>query len=228
MIDQLRSLDLDFNDLFILECFKYQEDREFFDLYTIPSLKDLNLSIRFQTLKKLEYLVEDPNDTSKFILSVKGQNLIDILCMDTPDIKTQEGTAKIVIFDVGKTEDEMFEEWWKTYPTTPSWTTEDGNTKFMGSRALKNLRKADAKSRYLKLLNQGYKHDELIGSLRYEIKLKKLDSVKKKENQMEFFKGMESYLNQERYNLFIQFYREKPEFVKGEEIKSKKRNVIDI
>ncbi len=230
MIEQLRSLNLDFNDLFILECFKYQEDREFFELYTIPSLKDLNLSIRFQTLKKFEYLVEDPNDTSKVILSVKGETLLTELSLSNENQLSNGSIAKFVILDVGKTDEEKFEEWWKTYPTTVAWSSDDGNTKFIGSRNLKNLTKAKAKDRYLKLLNQGLKHEDLLGGLKFEIKLKKMDSIKKGANQMEYFKGMEAYFNSERHLLFIDSYKENPDFVKGEEakVKSKKKNVIDI
>jgi len=183
------------------------------------------LSISFQTLKKFEFLVEDPNDTSKIMLSVKGSDLIrDLLYppISAPiQVISGQFTARI-------TEDEMFDEWWKTFPTTPAWESEDG-VKFIGSRHLKNLRKPEAKKKYLKLLNQGLKHEELMGVLRYEIKLKKLDSIKKKENQMDFFKGMESYLNQERYMDFLQAFRDNPDFIKGEEkVRGKRKNVHDI
>lgn len=224
-IEILRQNNLDFNHLFILECFYYEEDRQFLDIFTIPSLKDLSLSISFQTLKKFEFLVEDPNDTSKIMLSVKGKNFIDSLLQvpnkEFVEYALQMGQPKV-------TEDQMFDEWWKTFPTTPAWESEDG-VKFIGSRHLKNLRKPEAKKKYLKLLNQGLKHEELMGVLRYEIKLKKLDSIKKKENQMDFFKGMESYLNQERYMDFLQAFRDNPDFIKGEEkVRGKRKNVHDI
>ena len=46
---------------------------------------------------------------------------------------------------------------------------------------------------------------------------------------MEYFKGMESYLNQERYLLFIDSYRDNPTWVsKTTSIKGKKQNVTDI
>lgn len=216
---------MDFNDLFILECFAYKEDRDYLKMYTIPSMKDFNLSTRFQTLKKRELIVEDPNNSAEMILSLKGQDVLDQILHPEPLT-----SAKVVIMDMSdKTDDEKFEEWWKHYPTSPAWKTEDGNTVFAGSRTLKNLRKAEAKKRYLKLLNQGLKHDELLGSLLFEIKLKKLDSVKKNQNQMEYFKGMESYFNQERYLLFIDSYRDNPTWVnKITSIKGKKQNVIDI
>jgi hypothetical protein len=212
---------MDFNDLFILECFYFKEDRDFFDMYTIPSLKDFNLSTRYQFLKKNEYLIEDPNDTSKFIVSVKGQDLYNELS------KPPVAISAITAISIGKTPDECFDEWWKTFPTTTSWTTDDKNTKFLGSRNIKNLTKANAKVKYLKLLNQGLKHEDLLGSLKYEIALKKMDSIKKNVNQMEYFKGMESYLNQERYLAFIDTYKE-PSSVANGEIKSKSRNVTDI
>jgi hypothetical protein len=216
-------LDLDFNDLFLLECFYYQEDRNLLRSYTIPSLKDYTLSSRFQHLKKMEYLVDDPNNTNNIIISVKGKNIIEALIV-----------GKLVSsLDITPTEinkDDLFEEWWKLYPTTPGWSNDDKTISFIGSRNLKNLRKAEAKKRYLKLLNQGLVHDELVGSLKYEMKIKKLDSIKKNANQMEYFKGMDSYFNSERYLQHIDDYKRDPDFVKDEngKIKSRKSNVKDI
>lgn len=219
---------MDFNDVFILECFANKEEKHFFEMYEIPSMKDFTLSTRYQFLKKNEYIVEDPNDASKMIISVKGKDLLrELLLQDS--IETPMGTISMVIMNLEKTDDEKFEEWWKAYPTSPAWKTTDGNTLFAGSRTLKNLRKPEAKKRYLKLLNQGLKHEELLGSLLYEIQLKKTDSIKKNENQLEYFKGMESYLNQERYLLFIDHYKENPSFVSlDQKVKGKKRNVTDI
>ena len=199
----LRENNLDFNHLFILECYMYPEDKERLSFFEIPSIKDFNISIAHGTLVKEEYLVEDPNDTSKTIISLKGKNLINDLIEDKPGIGGESFiltlTEDMFTRVSGKqTEDEMFEEWWKTYPTSSRWETEDKSAKFEGSRALKNLRKTDAKKRYLKLLNQGLDHKELLGGLKYEVKIKKLDSIKKSENQMDYIKGMESYLNQER------------------------------
>lgn len=232
LINKLRDKDLDFNDLFILECFAYKEDKQFFNLFTIPSMKDFNLSTRYQFLKKNEYLVENPNNTDEFMLSVKGEDLLFEL--NSPEVTSQDGTttAKVVIVNYGKTPDECFDEWWKIYPSNTSWQTADKTTKFTGGRVLKNIPKAKAKKMYLKLLNQGLNHDELVGSLKYEIKMKKLESIKKNINQMDYFKGMESYLNQERYLLFLDNYKNNPDFVKDEtggvNVKSKTVNVKDI
>lgn len=220
---------MDFNDVFILECFYYKEDREHFNLYTIPSIKDFNLSARYQFLKKNEYLVEDPNNTDSMMLSIKGQDLMESLMSPNEEPLTN---ARVVVINNDKTPEECFEEWWKVYPTNTAWQTADKKTKFAGGRVLKNIVKAKAKKMYVKLLNQGLKHEELIGSLKYEIKMKKLESLKKGINQLDFFKGMESYLNQERYLLFLDNYRDNPDFVKdesgGASVKSKTINVKDI
>lgn len=219
---------MDFNDVFILECFKHKEDKQFLSMFTIPSLRDLNMSIRYQVLKKSDYMVPDPNNNENTILSVKGEDFLNELRL--PDaIKSGNVPTQIVITS-SKTPDECFEEWWKAYPTSPAWVSDDGNTKFSGSRVLKNLTKPKAKKRYLELLNQKLKHEELLGSLKFEIKLKKIDSIKKNVNQLEYFKGMESYLNQERYLIYIDSYKENPGYVKGEgeKVKSKSKNVTDI
>lgn len=226
----MRASDLDFNDLFVLECYLIAEDKQFLDMFTIPSLKDLNISKSFQKLKKLELLVEDPNDTDKIIISVKGKEFMNNLHLPEPVKVGDSMSAQLIFLDLGKTDDEKFEEWWKAFPTTVGWKSDDGTTAFLGSRNLKNLTKAKAKEKYLKLLNQGLKHENLLGALKYEVKLKKMDSVKKNANQMEYFKGMESYFNSERYLPFVEHYISDPEFVKDDEarIKGRKRNVIDI
>lgn len=231
VLKNLRSNGLTLNELFILECFYFEENKDFLEVYEIPSIKDLQLSMSYQFLKKNDFIIEDPNDSSKIIISIKGKNLLHALQINLESKQVGENiSAQAAVVDLNKTPDECFEEWWKAYPTTPAWVSDDGSTKFVASRNLKNLTKAKAKPKYLKLLNQGIKHEDLMGSLRYEIKMKKLDSIKKNANQMEFFKGMDSYFNSERYLLHIEDYRNNPGFVKGEEIKikSRKRNVTDI
>jgi hypothetical protein len=226
IIKQLKSRGLDFNCLFILEC--YKERNEFLKLYDIPSLNDLTISSAHQYLKKEEYIVEDPHDSDKLIISVKGTAFLStIQDWGLKSINEVQG-ASFVVAEV--TKDELFEEWWNMYPTTPKWETDDKVTKFLGSRNLKNITKSKAKTNYLKLLNQGLKHEDLLGALKYEIKLKKLDSIKKKENQLEYFKGMESYFNTNRYMLFIEGYKQDPSFVDDvqSKVKSKKLNVTDI
>lgn len=229
LIQQIQDLNLDFNDLFILECFYNAEEKTYFDMFTIPSIKHFNLSSRFQFLKKAEYLVEDPNDISKIILSLRGKNLVEELLefsYNRPHLNampTIQSSIKVMY-----SEDEMFEQWWNAFPTTTAWMSDDKKTKFIGSRALKNLKKSDAKKRYLKLLNQGLKHEELIGSLKYEVKTKKLDSIKKDANQMEYFKGMEAYFNSERYMIYLESYKDYPDFVNNDSLKSKAKNVTDI
>lgn len=201
-------------------------------MFEIPSMKDFNLSARYQTLKKSEFLVPDPNDSDKIIISVKGKNLLDSLNIINEDKPGTGGDSFKVTLNknwVGKatpTVGQCFEEWWKAFPTSPAWISDDKKVQFIGSRSLKNLTKAKAKERYLKLLNQGLLHEDLLGSLKYEINLKKQDSIKKNANQMEYFKGMESYFNQERYLLYIDSYKSNPQYVN--QINAKKSNVTDI
>lgn len=229
MLKTLKSKKLDFNDLFLLECFEFPENRDYLNLYKFPSTEDYTLSVRLQYLKKEEYLVPDPRDSSQLILSVQAVNLLQELRLPENVKIGYNSSASVEILDLSKPPEVCFEEWWKAYPTTPTWESDDGMKKFSGSRTLKNLNKAEAKKKYLKLLNQGLKHEELLGSLLYEIKIKKIDSIKKNENQMEFFKGMESYFNKEKYLLHIEDYKKNPDFIKSEQkIRSKKSNVKDI
>lgn len=225
IIKILRDNQLDFNAIFILECFLHKEEKQFFDMFEVPSIKDFFISAGYQALQKSQYLVKDPNNSDKIIISTKGKELLADMQL------ALLGQSKVVVSPTApktKTPEECFEEWWKAYPTTPAWKSDDGK-EFIGSRSLKNLTKAKAKEKYLILLNQGLKHEELLGGLQYEIKLKKIDSVKKNENQMDFFKGMESYLNQGRYLLFIDSYRDNPDFVTEKKtIIARRKNVVDI
>src|SRR5690348_16059265 len=79
IISKLRGLNLDFNDLFILECFYHEDQKQFFEMYEIPSMKDFNISSRYQSLKKMKLLVTTPGDNSKVIISVKGKDLLEEL-----------------------------------------------------------------------------------------------------------------------------------------------------
>ncbi len=226
LIKKLREFNLDFNHLFILECYKVPEDREFLEEFKIPSLKDINMSIAHQLLVKEEYLVADPENSEKFIISVKGEEFLENCSPYT--LGSMVITTKISRLEE-KTLDDKFEEWWKLYPRTGSWETEDKAKKYISSRNLKNLKKEAAKKRYLALLNQNLSHEELIGGLKYELKLKKLDSVKTNSNKMEYFKGMESYLNSQQYLNFMEEFRANPGFVDDtHDIKGRKLNVKDI
>lgn len=218
----LKSKKVDYNDLFILECYN-SNDLSSLKVFNIPSIEDFTMSSRFQYLLKEEYLVEDYNDSNKIIISTKGRDLLEAVSFATV---SKSGSIQAVL--VFADPDVYFEEWWKTFPTTAKWETDDGLLKFTGSRTLKTLTKKKAKEKYLKLLNQGLAHKDLLGSLKYEIKIKKLDSIKKGVNQLEFFKGMESYFNTERYLVHIDDYRKDPAFVDNVTTNSKSKNVTDI
>ena len=225
IISKLREVNLDFNHLFILECYKNLEDKEFLNEFKIPSLKDINLSMAHQMLVKEEYLVINPVDNEKFMISVKGEQFL----LNLQDVPGVQGNIFVMPLKIILTNEDKFEEWWKLYPRTGSWETEDKAKKYISSRNLKNLKKLDAKKRYLILLNQNLSHEELIGGLKYELKLKKLDSVKTNSNKMEYFKGMESYLNSQQYLNFMEEFRANPGFVEDtHDIKGRKLNVKDI
>ena len=225
LISKLRESNLGFDHLFILECYKYPEDGDFIKEFKIPSLKDILMSMAHQLLVKEEYLVVDPADSEKFMISVKGETFLNNL-QDVPGVQGNifVASSKMLISD-----DDRFEEWWKLYPRTGSWETEDKAKKYISSRNLKNLKKESAKKKYLVLLNQNLSHEELIGGLKYELKLKKLDSVKTNSNKMEYFKGMESYLNSQQYLNFMEEFKANPGFVEDtHDIKGRKLNVKDI
>lgn len=261
LIKKLVELKLNFNDIFVLLCYYYNRE-DLLDEFdnTKNKVKNKELQTSKTRLKLRDYLISNLSNTS-LAISVKGTTLLmDLEEMVVNDEKRQDiekgdklstimstplnGTVEDsssnsvsvtnITLDNYKDFDGYFEEWWKLYPTTGSWSYHDSNNvkkSFISSRNLKTIRKEDARKKYFKILNSGVEHKKVINALKYEIKLKKLDSIKTNSNKMEYFKGMESYLNQERYNIYGEMYLNNPGFVDTEELiinKINPKNITDI
>ena len=98
-----------------------------------------------------------------------------------------------------KTED--FNLWWKCYPGTDSFAYK--GMSFTGSRGLR-VKKEECKEKFNAILQEGeYTALQLIQCLEYEIKMKKENSFKTKQNKMSYMQNSCTYLHQRTFENFI-------------------------
>ena len=105
-----------------------------------------------------------------------------------------------------------FEEWWKNYPTTDSFTYK--HKTFKGSRSLRRA-KSECKVKFKAIINEGdYTAKQLIDALKYEVKVKVERSLREGKNLMSYMQGSVPYLNQRTFEGFIELMeseKDKPE-----------------
>jgi hypothetical protein len=117
-------------------------------------------------------------------------------------IETKEAT-KIVKRKPATTE---FEEWWKAYPGTDTFTHK--GKKFTGARSLRQ-NKDECRLRFDKILLEGeYTAAQLIEALTFDVLQKKENSVKTGTNRLSYMQNSLTYLNQRSYEPFIELIKE--------------------
>jgi hypothetical protein len=95
-----------------------------------------------------------------------------------------------------------FEEWWKNYPPTDSFTN-NGKT-FKGTRSLRRG-KEECRRKFKTIIEEGeYTAQQLIDALKYEVNQKVERSMRERKNIMSFMQGSISYLNQRTFESFIE------------------------
>ena len=95
-----------------------------------------------------------------------------------------------------------FEEWWKNYPTTDTWTLDQHSYK--GTRALRRG-KEECRRKFKSIIQEGeYTAQQLIKALDYEVNQKVQRSIKERKNIMSFMQGSITYLNQRTFEAFIE------------------------
>ena len=88
-----------------------------------------------------------------------------------------------------------FDEFWKVFPLS------DSHSYYNRTRNLKS-NKTGCKTKYNRLLVQGYKHDEILKALNYEIKERKATSGKS--NNLKFMKNSYTWLNQKEFEIILE------------------------
>jgi hypothetical protein len=117
-------------------------------------------------------------------------------------IESKEAT-KIVKRKPATTE---FEEWWKAYPGTDTFTHK--GKKFTGARSLRQ-NKDECRLRFDKILLEGeYTAAQMIEALNFDVLQKKENSVKTSTNRLSYMQNSFTYLNQRSFEPFIELIKE--------------------
>jgi hypothetical protein len=128
-------------------------------------------------------------------LTLIGKELLEFI--DTPMINK---------FVKRKPDANDFDNWWKAFPGTDSFTYKDKT--FAGSRTLRQ-NKEGCKLKFDKILLEGeYTAQEMIDALEYDILQKKENSIKQKANKLTFMQNSLTYLNQRSFEPFIELIKQ--------------------
>jgi hypothetical protein len=150
----------------------------------------MKIAALYQTLIR-KGLISD-NDEK---ITILGKELLQF-------IETKEPT-KIVKKKPATTE---FEEWWKVYPGTDTFT--HNGKKFSGNRGLRQ-NKDECRLKFDKILLEGeYTAADLIAALKFDVEQKKENSVKLGTNKLTYMQNSLTYLNQRSYEPFIELIKE--------------------
>jgi hypothetical protein len=150
----------------------------------------MKISALYQTLTRKGLISESDEK-----ITILGEELLRF-------IETKEET-KIIKRKPATTE---FEEWWKAYPGTDTFTHK--GKKFTGNRGLRQ-NKDECRLRFDKILLEGeYTAAELIEALNFDVLQKKENSVKTGTNRLSFMQSSITYLNQRSYEPFIELIKE--------------------
>ncbi len=179
----MTEMSLSISHLYLLEL-SYHEQYE-----KIESINDI-----LKVKGYLQHMVRKDYMTDEYKLTQTGKALYEKLVAESEN-------KDYIPKKVNKTAEQLFEEWWAEYPKTTNWNS--GARVFQGDRALK-IKKQQCREKYIKILNEGFDHQDLVKALKYEIKIKKEMSIKSGVNKMEYMKSTESYLNARVFENFIE------------------------
>ena len=150
---------------------------------------NIKIGALYQSLVR-KGLITDNNGITKL-----GRELLDF--METKDSKK---------LPKRKTNVEEFEEWWKAYPGTDTFTHKDKT--FSGSRSLR-INKDECRIKFDIILAEGeHTCAEMIDALKYDVFYKKENSVKTGNNKVTYMQNSLTYLNQRSYEPFIELIKE--------------------
>ena len=152
-----------------------------------PLYKDsMKIAALYQSLIRKGLITKDEEK-----LTIVGKDLLKYI---QGDISSKALKRKPITTD--------FEEWWKNYPTTDTWTLDAH--KFKGTRALRRG-KEECRRKFKAIIEEGdYTATQLIKALKYEVNQKVQRSIKERKNIMTFMQGSIPYLNQRTFEAFIE------------------------
>lgn len=146
------------------------------------SVKIKNL---YTTIIRKELYSEETNK-----LTITGDEL---LLFSDSEIETVFKKKSIEVND--------FDEWWKIFPSNNGFTHKGVEFKVTRSFISK---KPDCKKLFEKYINEKmYTAKEIINATKYDINIRKNESVKSRENQLKFLQNTYTYLFQKTFEGFI-------------------------
>jgi hypothetical protein len=151
----------------------------------------MRLSAIYQSLRRKGLIAEGENK-----LTTVGKDLLKYL---QPEVTKRTFVKR-------KPQVTAFEEWWKTYPGTDTFTYK--GKKFRGTRALRKDKQA-CKVKFDAILLEGdYTAEQLVQALTYELEQKVIMSMKTGQNRLTYMQNSLTYLNQRTYEAFVELIDE--------------------
>jgi len=139
-------------------------------------------------------------------LTLSGHELLTFLA-------TRGKAKKIIKRKPATTE---FEDWWKAYPGTDTFTHKGKS--FTGNRTLKSGRD-ECRLKFDKILLEGeYTAAQLIDALNFDVLQKKEASVKQMKNNLTYMQSSTTYLSKKSYEAIIELINEGVKIVESTEI----------
>lgn len=200
--------------LILLEKF-YNNDNSFlYDYINIGKRNEVNI----QALTRKGFII---TKNLWFEISLKGKELYERCLLASTGIDTSTIQSNEDLLD------SQFKEWYKLYPATSKW--EYNGKEFSGSRVLKQFQNK-CKETYLDILNQNeYSHQDMINGLKYELKMRKEDSIKTGDNKLNYMKGALPSLNAGIYKSYIEAYKNNPSYLDNDKfVNRKNEGVVDL
>jgi|TARA_R100000084_G_scaffold109265_2_gene75108 hypothetical protein len=151
----------------------------------------MRLSAIYQSLVRKGLITKDDEK-----ITIIGKDLLKFVGEDNNQTKFVKKKPNATAFD----------EWWKLYPGTDTFTYQ--GRKFSGTRALRKDKQA-CKIKFNNILNEGdYTAEQLIEALKIEISQKVNMSMKTKQNRLTYMQNSLTYLNQRTFEAFIELIGE--------------------
>lgn len=124
-------------------------------------------------------------------LTLLGEELLNFINIDSPNITINKKIIKHSYFD----------EWWECFPSNNKFEYKGIN--FKPTRSFR-VRKNDCKILFNKIINEKkFTAEQIINATKYDVLLKKQNSVKKEENQLTYLQNTYTYLFQESFEGFV-------------------------
>lgn len=198
MIWELEKARLNVSHLWILELF--YDNKEVAE----EVIDELSRTSAYCTLQRKGYIENDK-------ISEDGKILYElIVSLNTGGEEALQATVKKLTTDRSAEREKLitgFEEWWLAYPTTDRIVDINGVMLKKETRAMR-IGKEYCRDKYEKLIAEGYKHEDLMKALKYEVEMRRQKSERGAENQMTFMHNSKTYLYQRSFEAFIELAKE--------------------